>query len=58
LEKLEDYDTEAEDLLLAIIERVKGTKLHGELIVLKKLVGQYDFEAAAKQLKLINNDYS
>jgi two-component system sensor histidine kinase/response regulator len=58
LEKLEDYDTEAEDLLFETIDQVKGTELHGELLALKKLVGQYDFEAAAEQLKSISKDYS
>jgi PAS domain S-box-containing protein len=57
MEKLEDYDTEAEDLLFEIIDQVKGTELHGDLLALKKLVGQYDFEAAAKQLRPISQKY-
>ena len=58
LEKLEDYDTEAEDLLFEIIDQVKGTELNGDLMELQKLVGKYDFEAAAERLKSISANYT
>jgi polar amino acid transport system substrate-binding protein len=58
LEKLEDYDTEAEDLLFEIIDQVKGTELNSDLLELNKLVGKYDFEAAAEQLKTISANYT
>jgi hypothetical protein len=56
LEKLNEYDSVAEDLLLDILEQIVGTALHEPLRGLKKHMGQYDFEAAADQLKPLIED--
>jgi polar amino acid transport system substrate-binding protein len=58
LDKLDEYDTEAEDLIDEIIGQVKGTEIHDALLSLRKRVGQYDFEAAAEELKPIIEKYS
>jgi polar amino acid transport system substrate-binding protein len=58
LDKLDEYDTEAEDLIDEIIGQVKGTEIHDSLLSLRKRVGQYDFEAAAEELKPIIEKYS
>jgi two-component system sensor histidine kinase/response regulator len=51
LEKLDEYDSAAEDLLLDILDQIVGTALHESLRGLKKHMDQYDLEAAADQLK-------
>ncbi|NCF27042.1 MAG: response regulator [Gammaproteobacteria bacterium] len=51
LEKLEQYDSEADDVLEEILGRVAGTPLADPLRALKKRVGEYDFEGAAEDLK-------
>jgi CheY-like chemotaxis protein len=51
LEKLEQYDSEADDVLEEILGQVAGTPLAGPLGALKKRVGEYDFEGAAEDLK-------
>jgi PAS domain S-box-containing protein len=51
MDKLEEFDSEAEDLLLAILEGVKGSPVHSMLQRVKKLVGGYDLEAAAEELE-------
>jgi len=56
LEKLDEYDSAAEDLLLDILDQVVGTALHESLRGLKKHMDQYDFEAAADQLKPLIED--
>ncbi len=56
LEKLDDYDSAAEDLLLDILDQIVGTTLHESLRGLKKHMDQYDFEAAADQLKPLIED--
>jgi PAS domain S-box-containing protein len=56
LEKLDEYDSAAEDLLLDILDRIVGTALHEPLRGLKKHMDQYDFEAAADQLKPLIED--
>jgi CheY-like chemotaxis protein len=48
--KLEEYDSEAEDLLLAILDSVEGNDVHGMLQGVKKQISQYDLEAAAAEL--------
>ena len=53
LTKLEDYDSEAEDVLLGILEAVAGTTVNDLLQDIKKDVSQYDLEAAAEKLKPI-----
>jgi CheY-like chemotaxis protein len=58
LEKLHEYDTEAEDLVDEILDQVKGTEVHDALLPLRKRVGQYDFEGAAEELKPIIDKYS
>ncbi len=56
LEKLDEYDSAAEDLLLDILDQIVGTALHESLRGLKKHMDQYDFEAAADQLKPLIED--
>ena len=51
LEKLEQYDSEADDVLEEVLGQVAGTALAEPLWALKKRVGQYDFEGAAEDLK-------
>ena len=51
LEKLEQYDSEADDVLEEVLGQVAGTALADPLQALKKRVGQYDFEGAAEDLK-------
>jgi len=53
LAKLEEYDTESEELLDELIAQTKGTEMHDSLMSVRKRVGQYDFEAAAEELKPI-----
>jgi polar amino acid transport system substrate-binding protein len=48
--KLEEYDSEAEDVLFAILDDVKGTELHGLLQGVRKQIGAYDMETAAEEL--------
>jgi signal transduction histidine kinase len=56
LEKLDEYDSAAEDLLLDILDQIVGTALHESLRGLKKHMDQYDLEAAADQLKPLIED--
>jgi CheY-like chemotaxis protein len=58
LAKLEDYDTEAEELLDELIAKTKGTDVSGSLMSVRKQVEKYDFEAAADQLKPIIDEHS
>ncbi len=58
LDKLDEYDTDAEDLVDEIIGKVRGTELHDDLLSVRKRVGQYDFEGAAEELKPIIEKYS
>ena len=51
LEKLEDYDSESEDVLFGILDQVGGTPVQGMLKRVGKLISQYDFEAAAEELR-------
>jgi len=57
LDKLEDYDSAAEDLLLETLGQVRGTRVHDKLIGLKKQISQYDFEGAAEGLKPIIDNF-
>jgi CheY-like chemotaxis protein/HPt (histidine-containing phosphotransfer) domain-containing protein len=50
MEKLEEYDSEAEDVLFAILDDVKGTDIHGLLQGVRKQISAYDMEAAAEEL--------
>jgi HPt (histidine-containing phosphotransfer) domain-containing protein len=58
VDKLDEYDTESEDLVDEILEQVKGTEVHDALLSVRKRVGQYDFEGAAEELKPIIEKYS
>ena len=51
MEKLEEYDSEAEDVLFGILDEVKGSDVYAMLQGVKKQIGQYDMEAAAEELK-------
>lgn len=51
MEKLEDYDSAAEEVLLEILEAVDGTPVHEMLMGIKKQIGKYDMEAAANELQ-------
>ena len=53
LSKLEDYDSAAEEVLQEILDAVSGTAVHDDLQGIRKLVSQYDLEAAAESLKPI-----
>lgn len=53
MEKLEQYDAEAEDTLDGILEAATGTAYERDLQALSKPIGQYDLEGAAEQLKVI-----
>jgi len=50
-DKLEQYDSETEDTLDAILTVATGTQHQGALEALRKPIGQYDFEGAVVQLK-------
>jgi CheY-like chemotaxis protein len=58
LAKLEDYDTESEEILDELIAQTKGTEMYDPLMSVRKRVGQYDFEAAAEELKPILDENS
>ena len=58
LGKLEEYDSEAADLLDDISGQVMGTPASAPLQALKKAVGQYDFDGAVDQVKDIINKYT
>jgi two-component system sensor histidine kinase/response regulator len=58
LAKLDEYDTEAEDLVDEILAQVKGTEIHDALVTLRKRIGQYDFEGAVEELKPIIDKHS
>ena len=51
LEKLDEYDSAAEDLLIDILNDVEGTPVHAMLAGIKKKISQYDLEGAAVELK-------
>jgi len=51
MNKLEEYDSAAEDVLLDILDKVVGTTVHDQLMGIRKQIGQYDLEAAAESLK-------
>jgi signal transduction histidine kinase/CheY-like chemotaxis protein len=58
LEKLEEYDSAAEDVLFDILDQVAGSPVHDMLTGIKKLIGQYDFEGAAEDLKPLIEELS
>jgi CheY-like chemotaxis protein len=51
LEKLEEYDSQAEDLIGEILSQVSGSEAAGWLEPIRRLVEQYDLETAAEELK-------
>jgi CheY-like chemotaxis protein len=58
LEKLEDYDSTAEDALLDILETVDGTPVYDTLLGIKKHIAKYDMEAAADALRPVIEEVS
>jgi|GEM_PF-565920 len=55
MEKLEQYDSEADELLNDVLMVAAGTAQEGALKALSKPIDQYDFDGAAEQLKDILN---
>ncbi len=56
LEKLEDYDSTAEEVLFDILDAVDGTPVYDMLMGIKKHIANYDMEAASIDLQpLIEN---
>jgi len=53
MEKLEQYDSETDELLDDILMAAAGTAQESALKALSEPIGQYDFEGAAEQLKAI-----
>jgi CheY-like chemotaxis protein len=53
LEKLEDYDSAAEEDILDILDLVRGTAVHETLTGVRNKITQYDLEGAAEDLKPI-----
>jgi PAS domain S-box-containing protein len=51
LEKLDEYDSSAEDDLMEILARISGTETHASLQGIKKTLSDYDFEGAIELLK-------
>ena len=51
LEKLEEYDSQAEDLIGEILRHVSGSEAAGWLEPVRSLVEQYELETAAEELK-------
>ncbi len=50
LDKLEEFDTEAEDVLESILVQVHGTPMTPMLEGLEQRIGQYEFDEAAEQV--------
>ena len=50
MEKLEQYDAEAEDIISGILPLARGSRIHPELMEIGKLINQYDLEGAAEML--------
>jgi PAS domain S-box-containing protein len=57
LNRLEEYDSEAEDVLFAVLEKIEGTEMHRQLQDIKKLISQYDLEGAAEALRPVIEQY-
>jgi len=53
LEKLEEYDSEAEDLIVDILGHVSGSEITHWLKPVHRLIEQYDLETAARELKSV-----
>jgi HPt (histidine-containing phosphotransfer) domain-containing protein len=51
LDKLEDFDSAAEDAIFEILEAVNGTPVYEMLLGIKKHIGKYDLETAASELE-------
>jgi HPt (histidine-containing phosphotransfer) domain-containing protein len=51
MDKLDDYDAAAEDVIYDILATVEGMPIHGRLSSVKKLIAGYDMEGAAAELK-------
>ena len=51
LEKLEQYDSQAEEILESFAHRAKGTLADSSLKLLEKSIAQYEFDEAAEQVR-------
>jgi CheY-like chemotaxis protein len=51
LEKLEQYDSQAEEVLESFAHRAKGTLVDSSLKLLEKSIAQYEFDEAAEQVR-------
>jgi hypothetical protein len=57
LEKVNEYDSEAEETLDEILELKVEANLRAEFVAVGALLGQYDFESAATALRTISEQY-
>ena len=57
LDKLEQYDTDAGDLLDQLFVQVRGTPVDHILESLGQRVGQYEFDEAAEEVRELMNDF-
>jgi hypothetical protein len=51
MDKLDEYDATAEDVIYDILATIEGMPIHSRLTSVKKLITRYDMEAAAAELK-------
>jgi PAS domain S-box-containing protein len=56
LDRLEEYDSAAEDVLFEILEQVRGTPVQDMLTGIRHKITQYDLEGAAEDLKPVIRD--
>jgi signal transduction histidine kinase/FixJ family two-component response regulator/HPt (histidine-containing phosphotransfer) domain-containing protein len=58
LDKLEQYDTEAGDLLESLSSQARGTQMVDALQGLGQRVGQYEFDEAAEEVRELMDDFA
>ena len=58
LDKLEQYDSEAADLLESLSEQARNTPVNRTLEGLGQYVGQYEFDEAADQVRELLDDFA
>ena len=58
LDKLEDCDTEAEDVLESLLVQVHGTPMTPMLEGLEQRIGQYEFDEAAEQVLAVMKSFA
>jgi hypothetical protein len=58
LDKLEQYDSEAADLLESLSEQARNTPVNSTLAGLEQHVGQYEFDEAAEQVRGLLDDFA